>query len=119
MIKISVSSTGWETSIQHDIDATPWFEQASNQQMKRLRSERQYLVGGDGYLFYSGEQTDDIFGWLAENHPTPESQAILAFCDLHEIGWVVELDASEVERYLVQRKASKAAKDAVDNLLGN
>jgi len=108
---------------QYDFDAEPWFEQASPQQLRRLAKERQTgRANGGAYSFYSGEQTDDIWGWMVENGPIrsdPALQQFMRYCDEHEVSWACELYAAEdVQSWLNQRKVTKASLRAVDAMLG-
>ena len=104
------ANTGDGRVEQHWFDATPWFEQASPQQLNRLASERQTGKShGHIYIFYSGEQTDDIWGWMVETFAdNPEVKAFmdycdLNYCDLNDSGWSCELtDGREVDSWLLR-----------------
>lgn len=101
--------------VHRTLDATPWLERASKRELAELRRERE---GGATDSFYGGERTDDIFGWLAENHPTPESREILRICDDSGASWVADLNGEDFRRWDLRRKSVEVANQAVDHLLG-
>lgn len=101
-------------------DATPWFEQASEQQLARLEQERdQSIYHGKPYVFYAGVQTDDIWSWLLlKIKDKPEVRQFMGDYDTDDsFTWSVEIIGEDVDKYFTQKKATKAATDAVDILL--
>lgn len=123
MIRLFVTAFGLANRVDglhFEIDATPWFQQATAKQLRKLKSEfygpRQ--LGDNKSHFYAGEQTDDIFGWLAENAPTPQTKQIISHCNATNSAWGVELSGSDVRAWFLQQQASQVARQAVNDLLG-
>jgi len=110
---------GYGIAEEMEFDATPWFEQASKQQLRRLKPELQSgRDHGETYHFYSGEQTDDIFGWMSEKMPDKNSSRLLLFCEKSDATWSVTVNADDVRSWELQQQATKVATGAVDKLLG-
>lgn len=101
--------------VHHEFDATPWLERASKRELAELRRERE---GEARDSFHGGERTDDIFGWMSENYPTPESREILRICDESGASWVADLNGEDFRRWDLHRRSVDAANQAVDHLLG-
>ena len=112
------STNGPDACLHHELDATPWFEQATDEQLQKLQAEHHASSeGGVHQNYFAGIRTDDVFGWLAENAPSALSQEIIDYCDKFKVSWLAELSGRDVRRWMVQHNARQAATTAVDQLL--
>lgn len=96
------------------VDATPWFDQASDEDLQELECERRFANGPHDNDYFIGPTVTQIAEWMAYSAWDNDAVYFFELCKAIHSKPQPEILAAYIDRWLEQRNL---ARSAVDDLL--